>query len=100
MIIGYARVSTDGQTLDAQQAALAAAGAEKVFAEKVGGAVTDRKAPAKAILALGPGDVQFNYYLKVNEPRSEEDRGLFIGSWRKQNIGQRLRNVRPNCGRW
>jgi Resolvase, N terminal domain len=42
MIAGYARVSTDGQTLDAQQAALAAAGAERVFAEKVSGAVTDR----------------------------------------------------------
>ena len=40
MIIGYARVSTDGQTLDAQQATLATAGAEKVFAEKVSGAVT------------------------------------------------------------
>jgi DNA invertase Pin-like site-specific DNA recombinase len=57
MIIGYARVSTDGQTLDAQQSALAAAGAEKVFAEKVSGAVTDRKALAKAIAALGAGDV-------------------------------------------
>ena len=57
MIIGYARVSTDGQTLDAQQAALQAAGAEKVFAEKVSGAVTDRKALAKAIAALGAGDV-------------------------------------------
>jgi DNA invertase Pin-like site-specific DNA recombinase len=34
MIIGYARVSTDGQTLDAQQASLKATGAEKVFAEK------------------------------------------------------------------
>jgi DNA invertase Pin-like site-specific DNA recombinase len=54
MIIGYARVSTDGQTLDAQQASLTAAGAEKVFAEKVSGAVTERKALAKAILALGP----------------------------------------------
>jgi Resolvase, N terminal domain len=57
MIIGYARVSTDGQTLDAQQAALAAAGAERVFAEKISGAVPDRKALARAIAALGPGDV-------------------------------------------
>jgi DNA invertase Pin-like site-specific DNA recombinase len=57
MIVGYVRVSTDGQTLDAQQAALAAAGAEKIFAEKISGVVTDRKALAKAISALGPGDV-------------------------------------------
>jgi len=56
MIVGYARVSTDGQTLDAQHAALAAAGAERVFAEKVSGAVTERKALAKAIAACGPGD--------------------------------------------
>jgi DNA invertase Pin-like site-specific DNA recombinase len=56
MIIGYARVSTDGQTLDAQHSALAAAGAERVFAEKVSGAVTERKALAKAIAACGPGD--------------------------------------------
>ena len=57
MIIGYARVSTDGQTLDAQQSALAAAGAERVFAEKVSGVVTDRKALSRAIAALGAGDV-------------------------------------------
>ena len=57
MILGYARVSTDGQTLDAQQSALSAAGAERVYAEKVGGAVTDRKALARAIATLGPGDV-------------------------------------------
>jgi DNA invertase Pin-like site-specific DNA recombinase len=55
MIIGYARVSTDGQTLDAQHAALIAAGAEKVFAEKISGVVTDRKALARAIAALGEG---------------------------------------------
>jgi DNA invertase Pin-like site-specific DNA recombinase len=39
MIIGYARVSTDGQTLDAQQSALKAAGAEKAYAEKISSAI-------------------------------------------------------------
>jgi DNA invertase Pin-like site-specific DNA recombinase len=57
MIVGYARVSTDCQTLDAQQSALSAAGAERVFAEKVSGAVTERKALGRAIAALGAGDV-------------------------------------------
>ena len=57
MIVGYARVSTDGQTLDAQQAALIAAGAERVFAEKVSGAVSDRKALARCMAALEAGDV-------------------------------------------
>jgi DNA invertase Pin-like site-specific DNA recombinase len=57
VIIGYARVSTDGQTLDAQQSALTAAGAERVFAEKVSGAVTDRRQLTKAIGALGAGDI-------------------------------------------
>jgi DNA invertase Pin-like site-specific DNA recombinase len=55
--IGYARVSTDGQTLDAQNAALREAGATQIYSEKISGAVTDRKALAKAIAALGPGDV-------------------------------------------
>jgi DNA invertase Pin-like site-specific DNA recombinase len=54
--IGYARVSTDGQTLDAQNAALREAGCEKVFAEKQSGAKTDRQQLAKAIAALAEGD--------------------------------------------
>jgi DNA invertase Pin-like site-specific DNA recombinase len=57
MITGYARVSTDGQTLDAQLVALKGAGAERVFSEKVSGTVTDRKALGRAIAALGHGDV-------------------------------------------
>ena len=57
MIIGYARVSTDGQTLDAQRATLAQAGAHQVFAEKISGAVTERKALARAIAALSAGDI-------------------------------------------
>ncbi len=56
MIIGYARVSTDGQTLDAQVAALTTAGANKIFKEKISGARVDRRALAQAIAALRPGD--------------------------------------------
>jgi DNA invertase Pin-like site-specific DNA recombinase len=55
-IYGYARVSTDGQTLASQDAALHAAGCAKVFAEKVSGAATDRKALAKALAVLKAGD--------------------------------------------
>ena len=57
MIVGYARVSTDGQSLDAQEVALKAAGVEKIFAEKISGIVTDRRQLAKAIAALNEGDV-------------------------------------------
>jgi DNA invertase Pin-like site-specific DNA recombinase len=54
-IYGYARVSTDGQTRDAQHAALKAAGAEQVFSEKQSGAKTDRAGLAKALAALDAG---------------------------------------------
>jgi len=57
MIVGYGRVSTDGQSLESQEASLKAADAERIFAGKISGAITDRKALAKAIAALGPGDV-------------------------------------------
>jgi DNA invertase Pin-like site-specific DNA recombinase len=57
MIIGYAPVSTDSQSLEGQDAALKAAGASCVFAEKISGAVTDRKALSKAIAALQTGDL-------------------------------------------
>src|SRR5262249_34034430 len=54
--IGYARVSTDGQTLAAQTEALHSAGCARIFAEKISGAYSDRPQLAKAIAALGEGD--------------------------------------------
>jgi DNA invertase Pin-like site-specific DNA recombinase len=57
VIYGYARVSTDGQSLDAQRAELAAAGCAKVFAETAPGTRTDRPRLARALEALDPGDV-------------------------------------------
>ena len=56
MIIGYARVSTQGQTLAAQDAASHAAGCAKVFREQASGAKTDRPVLAKLLKRLEPGD--------------------------------------------
>jgi len=57
MIYGYARVSTDGQSVAAQVAALNAAGAAKVFREVASGAKTDRARLGTAINVLAAGDV-------------------------------------------
>ena len=57
MKIGYARVSTDGQSVDAQVAELKAGGADKVFRETASGAKTDRAQLRKAIASLGRDDV-------------------------------------------
>jgi DNA invertase Pin-like site-specific DNA recombinase len=54
---GYARVSTDGQTLDVQQDKLKQAGADKVFSEKESGARSDRPELAKLIKRMQPSDV-------------------------------------------
>ena len=56
MIFGYARVSTDGQSVDAQVKALRAAEAEKIFRETASGAKTERAQLRRAIDALGEGD--------------------------------------------
>ena len=57
MIVGYARVSTGSQDLSTQLAALKAAGAEKVWREKVSGTKTDRPELAKLMKTIGHGDV-------------------------------------------
>ena len=57
-IYGYARVSTDGQTLAAQEAALMQAGCVKIYSEtKSGASAANRPALARALKALGEGDV-------------------------------------------
>ena len=57
MIYGYARVSTDGQSVDAQVTQLRAAGAEKVFREVASGAKTERAQLRHALDQLDAGDV-------------------------------------------
>ena len=55
--LGYARVSTYGQTLDAQLEQLRAADCSKIYREKVTGAHSDRRELLKLLKALVPGDV-------------------------------------------
>jgi DNA invertase Pin-like site-specific DNA recombinase len=56
-IFGYARVSTDGQSLAAQIAELKAAKCAKIFKEKVSGARSDRKQLMRLVTVLAKGDV-------------------------------------------
>jgi DNA invertase Pin-like site-specific DNA recombinase len=56
-VYGYARVSTDGQSLTAQLSELKAANCEKVYREKISGARSDRKQLARLMAVLAKGDV-------------------------------------------
>ena len=57
MIYGYARVSTDGQSVEAQAKQLRAAGAEKLFKETASGTKTDRAQLRRALKEIDKGDV-------------------------------------------
>jgi len=54
---GYARASTESQTLDAQVEALRAAGCTKIFRERIAGTIADRPQLHRAIRELAAGDV-------------------------------------------
>jgi DNA invertase Pin-like site-specific DNA recombinase len=56
-VFGYARVSTEGQTLEAQIAQLKSAGCTRIFREKVSGARSDRSQLARLIASIGKSDV-------------------------------------------
>ena len=55
--IGYARVSTVGQTLDSQLEQLRGAGCTEIYREKVTGARADRRQLLDMLKHLAPGDV-------------------------------------------
>ena len=54
---GYARVSTDGQSLTAQVAELKAANCNRIFREKISGARSDRKQLTRLIAGLDKDDI-------------------------------------------
>jgi DNA invertase Pin-like site-specific DNA recombinase len=56
-LYGYARVSTDGQSLTAQVAELKTANCQRIYQEKISGARSDRKQLARLLAGLDKGDV-------------------------------------------
>jgi DNA invertase Pin-like site-specific DNA recombinase len=54
-VYGYARVSTDSQSLSAQLAELKAAKCAKIFQEKISGARSDRKQLTRMMAGLAKG---------------------------------------------
>lgn len=57
MKLGYARVSTEDQTLDLQRPRLSAAGCEKLFEEKISGAKRNRSELEKLLGEIRKGDL-------------------------------------------
>lgn len=80
MIYGYARVSTDGQSVDAQVKQLRDAGAEKVFRETASGARSDRAQLRRAIIAFCAGRYDQasrpNYAVQLSLPNYSSCFGL------------------------
>ena len=86
MKIGYARVSTEDQSLDLQSDALRKAGCERIFQEKKSGADSRRPALHAALKALRRGDVLVVWKLD-RLGRSLQDLIKILGTLERRGIG-------------
>ncbi|MBK6770517.1 MAG: recombinase family protein [Ardenticatenales bacterium] len=73
MLIGYARVSTEDQNLDLQVDALTKAGCDRIFEDRLSGAVAQRPGLAEAIAFAREGDT--------------------LVVWRLDRLGRSLKNL-------
>ena len=89
MKIGYARVSTTDQSVDAQVSALEAAGCDRIFTETASGARSDRPVLADAIDYLRSGDCLVAYKLD-RVARSLPDLISTMDRLKTSDIGHRL----------
>lgn len=87
-LIGYARVSTKGQILDRQIAALETAGCQRIFSDKKSGKNAEREELKKALDYLRAGDTLVVPSLD-RLGRSIQDLINIVGSLRQEGIGFR-----------
>ncbi|WP_409469045.1 recombinase family protein [Streptomyces sp. HC307] len=87
-LIGYARVSTKGQNLDRQIAALQSCGCQRIFSDKKSGKNAEREELQKALDYLRPNDTLVVPSLD-RLGRSIQDLINIVGSLRKEGIGFR-----------
>ena len=85
MLVGYARVSTDDQSLDLQYDALTKAGCERIFDDKASGARDDRPGLADALSHCRPRDVLCVYKLD-RLGRSLRSLIAFVGELQKRQV--------------
>lgn len=88
VLIGYARVSTKGQNLDRQIAALTECGCAKIFADKKSGKTVEREELWKALDYARPGDTLVVPSLD-RLGRSIQDLIAIVAGLRKRSIGFR-----------
>lgn len=88
MLIGYARVSTGGQRLDRQIAALKAAGCARIYSDKKSGKNIEREELAKALEYARPGDTLVVPSLD-RLSRSLQDLIAIVAKLRTREIGFR-----------
>jgi DNA invertase Pin-like site-specific DNA recombinase len=85
MLIGYARVSTQDQNLELQREALAKAGCQKVFEDKVSGTRADRPGLGKTLEMLREGDTLVVWKLD-RLGRSVKQLVELVSALHKQNV--------------
>lgn len=91
-VVGYARVSTNGQKLDAQIDMLHGAGVEKLFQEKASGVDANRQELARMLEYVRDGDVAV--VTKIDRvARSTQHLLEIVDRLEKKGVGFRVLNI-------
>ena len=98
MVIGYARVSTDGQDESLQIDALKAAGCERIYVDRASGAIRERPELTNALRDLRDGEDVLVVWRLDRIGRSLRHLVDLVGDLRSRRIGFSCRSGRSDSG--